>query len=213
MIVGGKPLPFFPKKEPKRVSFVIEQATGSFFPQSQVRIASKGALEADSDPDVRVMAVEGGGPSMSHEANLARLSHIAARGYEEQLANIDGRTSSLRSEFMVVRVIDGVIRNWPETASKTLRDLVERVAALPSGITTVPVNYGGPPTDEERPPTAHAITFRPEDLVIGGSAQRDLLFNLLATASSRMIVHSTFLDHRRFRELLPQVREDEDTLV
>jgi len=206
-IVGGKPLPFFPKKEPKRVSFVIEQATGSFFPQSQVRIASKGALDAETDPDVRIIAVEGGGPSMSHEANLARLSQIAARGYEEQLANIDGRTASLRSEFMVVRVIDGVVRNWPETASKTLRDLVERVATLPSGTTTVPVSYRGTPEDVERPPIAHRIKFRPEDLVIGGSAQKDLLLNLLTTASSRMIVHSTFLDHRRFRELLPQIRE------
>jgi phosphatidylserine/phosphatidylglycerophosphate/cardiolipin synthase-like enzyme len=206
-IVGGRPLPFFPKKESKRVSFVVEQATGSFFPQGQVRIVSRSALDAENDPDIRTVTVEGGGPSMSHEANLARLSQIAARGYEEQLANVDGRTASLRSEFMVVRVIDGVIRNWPETASKTLRELVERIAALPVGSTTVPVGYSGAPEDLERAPTAHQIDFRPEDLVIGGDVQKELLFSLLASASSRMIVHSTFLDHRRFRELLPQIRE------
>lgn len=205
-ILGGKPLPFFPKKEAKRVGFVIERVTGGYFPQGQVRVASRSGLESDSDPDKRIIVVEGGGPVTSHEANLARLAQIAVNGYDEQLANVDGRTASMRSEFMLIKVIDGVIRNLPKSASDNLRSLVERVSALPSANTTVPVAYEGPNAEIEEGPASHSIDFKPEDLVIGGSAQKELLLRLIASAKSRMIIHSTFLDHRKFRELMPEIR-------
>lgn len=206
VIGSGRPLPFFPKRETKRVSFVIERATGSFFPAGQVRMMSETALAHETDPDVRTLVVEGGGPSMSHEANLARLSQIAVRGWEEQVALVDGRTASLRNEFMTVRVVDGVPRNVPETASTTLRKLINDAAALPMGTTNVPVGYGGPQADPEPPPTVHDCTFDPADLVIGGSAQLTCFKALLAAADSRVIIHSTFLDHRRFKDLFPDIR-------
>lgn len=205
-IKGGRALPFFPKKETKRVSFVIEHATGGFFPSAQVRVVSRSALDADSDPDKRIVVVEGGGPVMSHEANLARLSQIAARGYDEQLANIDGRTASLRSEYMLIRVIDGVIRNLPDNATEALRAVVERASAAPAN-GSVPIDYEGPAGEAEETQSEHPLDFRPEDLVIGGSAQRALFLGVIATAHSRVIVHSTFLDHRRFKDLLPEIRE------
>jgi len=205
-IKGGKPLPFFPKKETKRVSFVIEHATGGFFPSAQVRVVSKTVLDTDSDPDKRMVVVEGGGPIMSHEANLARLSHIAARGYDEQLANIDGRTVSLRTEFMLIKVIDGVIRNLPENAPEALRSIVEKASAAPTNA-SVPVDYEGPSVEAEESRTEHKLDFRFEDLVVGGSAQKSLMLDMISSAHSRVIVHSTFLDHRRFKDLLPEIRE------
>lgn len=205
-IKGGRALPFFPKKETKRVSFVIEHATGGFFPSSQVRVVSKSVLDSDSDNDKRLIVVEGGGPVMSHEANLARLSQIAARGYDEQLANVDGRTASLRSEYMVIKVIDGVIRNLPENASETLRAVIEKASAAPAN-TSVPVDYEGPAQEAEEAQTEHRIDFAADDLVIGGSAQRKLLLEIIASARSRVIVHSTFLDYKRFKDLLPEIRE------
>lgn len=205
-ILDGKPLPFFPKKETKRVGFVIEQVTGGYFPQGQVRVASRAGLESDSDPDKRIIVIEGGGPVTSHEANLARLAQIAVNGYDEQLANVDGRTASMRSEFMLIRVIDGVIRNLPDSASDKLRSLVERVVSSPAANATVPVAYEGPNAEIEEAPASHSIDFKPEDLVIGGSAQKELLLRLISSANSRLIIHSTFLDHRRFRELMPEIR-------
>ncbi|MES0032468.1 phosphatidylserine synthase [Mesorhizobium sp. M0040] len=205
-ILDGKPLPFFPKRETKRVGFVIERVTGDYFPQGQVRVASRTGLESDSDPDKRVIVVEGGGPVVSHEANLARLSQIAVKGFDEQLAGVDGRTASMRSEYMLIRVIDGVIRNLPDSASSKLRRIVERVASLPGANATIPVAYEGPIAEIEEAPTSHRIDFRPQDLIVGGSAHRELLVQLMASANSRMIIHSTFLDHRKFRDLMPEIR-------
>lgn len=206
IVTAGRPLPFFPTRETRRVSCVIERATGGYFPTGQVRIASEHALRSDPDPDIRLIIVEGGGPSMSHEANLARLSQVAARGWEEQLAYIDGRTASLHSEFMLVRVVDGVPRNLPDNASPTLRDIIDEAIARPLGTTQVQIGYGGLAAEPDPTPVTYACQFDPSDLIIGGSAQLECFKALLAAASSRVIIHSTFLDHNRFRALFAEIR-------
>ena len=73
VVESGRPLPFFPKRDLRRVSFGIELATGSVFPSGQARLRSEYALQQEPDQDIRVLVIEGGGPSMSNEANLARL--------------------------------------------------------------------------------------------------------------------------------------------
>lgn len=206
IVESGRPLPFFPKRDIRRVSFVIERATGGFFPTAQVRMRSEIAMRNEAEPDLRLVVVEGGGPSMSHEANLSRLSQIAARGWEEQVALVDGRTASLRSEYMLIRVVDGVPRNVPETASQTLRDVIDEAAAKPMGTTHVQVGYGGGRLEPDPAPVVHECNFDPADLIIGGSAQLACFKDLLATADSRVVIHSTFLDHRRFKALFPDIR-------
>jgi hypothetical protein len=198
---SGDPLPFFPKRVSRRIGFVIERATGDFFPTREVRLipASRLDVERQAGVEVRVISVEGGGPSMSHEANLNRLSDIAAWGWDEQVAVIDGRTATMRDdEFMVVRVIDGVPQGVPASAGAALRRLISDTAALPSGTTQVPVTYLGPREMLDTEPRAHVCSFDPADLIIGGSAQRLCFETLLGQAHRRMIIHSTFLDPVRF---------------
>lgn len=206
IVSTGQPLPFFPKRETKRVSFVIERATGGFFPLGQVKVVSESSLGAYGGETLRVLSVEGGAPSMTHEANFARLSQIAARGWEEQLALVDGRTASVRSEYMVVRVIDGVPRNVPDAASSTLRHIIDVAASQSNGVTQVPVTYGGPKPEPEEAPGNHYCDFDYRDLIIGGSVQAACLEEFLRVADRRAIIHSTFLDHKRFKELFPLIR-------
>lgn len=76
---------------------------------------------------MRVVIVDGGGPSMSHEANLNRLSDIAARGWDEQVALVDGRTATMRDdEYMVLRVIDGLPQGLPNSAGPSYEGLSRR---------------------------------------------------------------------------------------
>lgn len=200
-VSSGEPLPFFPKRVSRRVSFVIEWATGDFFPTRQVRLMSPHRLEQErkAGASVREVHVEGGLPPMSHGANLNRLSDIAARGWDEQVALVDGRTATMRDdEFMVLRVIDGVPQGLPESAGPDLRRLAFEAAALPASTTAVPVTYAGPREVNETEPTSHACSFDPADVVIGGSAQRTCLEQLIGQAHKRVIIHSTFLDAQRF---------------
>ncbi len=206
IVSSGRGLPFFPKRDLRRVSFVIEQATGAFFNTSQLRMRSASALKREPDQDIRTIVVEGGGPSMTVEANLARLSHLAARGWEEQVALVVGRTATLSPEFMVIRVVDNVPRNIPETASATLRAVIDEAVARPAGTTKVQVSYVGEKPEPDLAPQVHECQFDLQDLIIGGSTQRACLKAILSSAARRVIIHSTFLDHRRFKDLVPDIR-------
>jgi cardiolipin synthase A/B len=209
-VSSGNPLPFFPKRMSRRVSFVIEWATGDFFPTRQVtRLLSeyKLELERQAGAEVRVISVEGGGPSMSHQANLNRLSEIAARGWDEQVALVDGRTATMRDdEYMVLRVIDGEAQGIPESAGPALRKLIAEAAALPAGTTQVPVTYSGPREIIDTEPVIHPCQFDPKDIIIGGTAHRECLEAMLGQAHRRMIIHSTFLDSKRLPILLDAIK-------
>lgn len=108
--VAGAPLPTFPKLTPRKVSFVVDLATGEFFNASQIRRSTHVKLEAESEAgrEVRYVEVRNGGPSLSPEANVARLSEIAVRTWDEQVAGINTGAALVREdEFMVFSVADG----------------------------------------------------------------------------------------------------------
>ena len=208
-ISSGDALPFFPKRLSRSVSFVIEWATGDFFQTREIKLLSPNRLDLARrvENEVRVISVEGGGPSMTPEANLNRLSEIAARGWDEQVAVIDSQTATLHdNEYMALRVIDGVVLGLPETADPTLRRLVEDAATLPRGTNQVPVPYAGVRETLDPEPTVHSCSFDPSDIVIGGSAQRACLEDLIVKSHSRVIIHSTFLDPKRFEVLIDLIR-------
>ena len=208
-ISSGKPLPVFPKRYTKHVGFVIECVSGEFYPRRDVTVMPpyKLDIERTNGAEIRMINVDGGGPSMSHEANLRRLSDIAARGWNEEVAAIDGRTADVRDdEFMIVRVIDGVLRGLPENAGAKLQRVVEDAAALPRGTGDMRVQYVGPTDTADIGPILRPCAFNWADLVIGGLEQRDLFINLIQQAQRRMIIHSTFLDARRFEVFMEPIR-------
>jgi cardiolipin synthase len=205
-ILSGRPLPFFPTRETKRTSFIVERATGSFFPSAQARLVHEKALANVSDDDVRTIAVEGGGPTMTHDANFTRLAQIATRSWEEQLAVVDARTATIQPNFMLIRVVDGVPRNIPDGASPTLRKTIDIAISKPAGVKQIVVGYGGPPPAPEVGPKSHKCYVAPDDIIIGGEAQAECLHTLIEQASSRAIIHSTFLDRNKFKALMPLIR-------
>lgn len=209
-ISSGNPLPVFPKRYTKHVGFVIECVSGEFYHSRDVTtIMSPFRLDQEraNGTEIRVVSVEGGGPSMSHEANLRRLSEIAAGGWNEEIAVIDGRTVDVRDdEFMAVRVIDGVPRGLPERAGQSLRQVVANAAALPPGSGDMRVGYAGRAPEIETEPIMRPCAFDTADLVIGGPEQKALFLSLLEKAQRRVIIHSTFLNAKRFEVLFDPIR-------
>lgn len=206
---SGNPLPFYPTRVTKRANFVVEWVTGEFYHTRDISLMPLARIEQEraDGSEVRMVSVEGGGPSMSHEANLRRLSELAAGGWNEEVAVVDGRTAVLRDdEFMVVRVLDGIPRGLPERAGAALRKIVADVAAQPRGTNEVAVGYSGPPEELGDEPVLRACDFDPDDLIIGGSAQRTCFLSLLGKAERRAIVHSTFLDAAKFELLVEAFR-------
>jgi hypothetical protein len=208
-IGSGNPLPFYPTRVPKRANFVVEWITGEFYHTRDISLMPLARLEQEqaAGTAVRRVSVEGGGPSMSHEANLRRLSEIAAGGWNEEVALVDGRTAVLRDdEFMIVRVMDGIPRGLPARAGPTLKKIISDIAARPRGTNKVAVGYSGPSEELSDEPIMRPCKFEPDDLIIGGSAQRTCFLSLLAKAERRVVIHSTFLDAAKFELLLGPIR-------
>lgn len=209
LLTNGEALPFFPKRYPKRTSFVVERATGDVFASATVQLMSRKKLDREklSGRPILSVIVQDGEPPMTHEANLNRLSDIATRRWDERIATIDARTAAMHDhEFMIVRVIDGVAQDLPDSAGEDLRSLVAAVAAHPLAEEQIRVSYAGPRDTASLEPQEHACTFDPDDIIIGGSAQRTCLETLFGQAHSRIVLHSTFLDSQRFVTLAPMIQ-------
>lgn len=197
----GNTLPYFPKRISRRVSFVVDRATGALFRRRDVRLIPLGALERErrQGVDVRLVSVEGGEPEMSGDANLRRLAELSVRAHDEQLAVVEGRTASRRDdEVIAVDVIDGVVTGLPLDTERPLRGLVERLAREPSA-GDVTVQYAGSKLGlEARPSTPIPCVVGPEDVIVGGDAHKQTFLGILERAERQVLVHSTFLSKARF---------------
>jgi cardiolipin synthase A/B len=209
IVRSGQPIPYFPTRSSRRLSFVVEQVARGIFSKREVKIVSPQKLqrERNQGADVRIVRVEGA-PPVSHETNFARLEELVSRGWEERLAGVDARTASVHEgDFMVVRVTDGVPRGLPRDVSKELMGVIGEVASAAKGVQEVAVAYRGP--EEEASPMGQPVAcdLEPSDIVVGGESHRACLHDLLAKAHRRLLLHSTFVDPKRFDELFDSVRE------
>ncbi|MGH6963772.1 MAG: hypothetical protein ACREE0_04780, partial [Phenylobacterium sp.] len=205
-ILSGNALPVFPSRSSRRFAFVVEMATGDFFPAGPLEIKSLNDLRRG--PKARILRVEGGGPSLSQSDNLARLTKIAVRGWDEQVASVDSRTATLREDqFMVVRIADGELQGLPESAGPALRAVLAAAVERPAGPHEIVIPYGGPPPPSLETVRVHECDVSPEDVIIGGEQHRKLFESMVARAHSRMIIHSTFLDAERFAAFMDGFRQ------
>ncbi len=204
IVRDGIAMPYYPKRFARRLSFLLDHATGSVCSNRGVDLMSESRLEEAerSGEDIRRVVVTGGVPSMSHAANFSRLCEIASRAWDEQLAEIYGRTTSVRTdEYLVVSVLGGEVRGLPADASIRLRDLLLSLARTSTGSSPVAVQYRGP--REEQRAAEVRCDLGADDLVVGGPDHRALFEKALKEAHRRLIVHSTFLRKDAFAELLP----------
>lgn len=133
---------------------------------------------------------------------VSRIERLVVRGREQKLAAIVAGTVTMSREYIGVAVQNGVARDLPEQAGQALREVVIAAAGQAGHAKSVAVHYAGEAAEAA---TAEPIScdFQPEDIVLGGSAQGELLRDLLGRAGSRMVIHSTFIDYDDFMRLLP----------
>lgn len=209
LMSSGNQLPYYPKRMSRRVSFVIERATGQMFANRNIRPFSQTRIhqEREQGADIRVIDVEGDELPMTHHANFERLSEMTARNWDEQIVNIEDKSTSIwRNEFMAVRVHGNAFRDLPDEASDNLRKII-LTAAKDEGKkrSQYRIQYQGPVEERERV-TMFPCRIEDDDLVVGGSIHRSLLVSILEQSSSRVIILSTFLDPEKFADLADHFR-------
>ncbi len=202
-VASGDSLPYFPKRSEVWISFVLEHVTGQVLRARDVCRIRERDLEGPSGHGQRiVLSVTGTELDITHEAMVARIDRLVARGREQKLAAIVAGTATMSREFIGVAVQNGVVRDLPEQAGPALRKVVIAAAGQAGKARSVAVPYAG---QAAAAVIAEPVScdIQPEDIVLGGSAQGELLRNLLGRAASRMVIHSTFIDYDDFTMLLP----------
>ena len=207
LVDAGTPLPRFPNEKMRWYGLVVERLAGECFLSREVKTVSRSSLEVRRNSEAAaIVALDGEEDEPINQVTPELVADIVERGGDRRLVRIDGSSVFTNSEvFLAVLVLDGVPR-LPSSASMALRRMVVRAAEAVERQTTLqPVM---PVAREVRPDTFEPVrcTFRPEDLVIGGSIQRRLLEDIIAGARKRVIIHSTFVHDEKFVVLRDALR-------
>lgn len=207
-VTSGQTLPFFPKRVEVWISFVIERVSGRVLWGRDVRRVRDRDLEDMRRGPLRrrtvVLEVAGEALDVGQDAMVSRIEQLVTRGREERLAGIVAGTATMSREHICVTVENGVARDLPERAGQKLREIVVAAARKVGSGPALSVPYAGS-AESISVPAPVSCDFAPEDIVIGGSAQGELLKGLLTKAASRVVIHSTFIDYDDFEKLLPEM--------
>ena len=201
LALGGSPLPHLPQEILQRFSFGVEHVTGSCFAAHDARIVRSGSLEDDQNQgaDVRYLEASAAAAADIPEASIARIYELIEAGGNRRLLRLATReTVVMRDRYMRLRIAGSSVRNFPDGASETLR----RAILVGAGVTAASARpVQAPEAAGGRGEHPHVrCGFDAADVVIGGKAQSDLLASIVGAATSRLVIHSTFLDAERFRE-------------
>jgi cardiolipin synthase len=121
---------------------------------------------------------------------------------DEQLVGVEPTGEFVAERVALVEVVDGTISGLPADREvlELRKAILEAAASTPRG--KAHIAHTAPTVTAAEAYKKHSIRFTPEDLIVGGSEHRETLLEILDTASSRVIIHSTFLSERRFLEFL-----------
>lgn len=127
---------------------------------------------------------------------------------DERLTRVDVQDRRPRRLWGLVSVrgneIEGLAGDIPDRLKTAILAAAARArgAAPATPAATPPAQPASRPARETR-----QITFRNDDLIMGGAAHHEAFARLLGRAQHRVVIHSTFIDPRRLDALLALVRQ------
>lgn len=205
MAAAARPeLPVVARPMTRWMNFLIDQITGTVFRPIEMPFLHKNAVleRAGRDPLIWLQ------PQVP--ATDYRISDLISRLFQddETFISIDPAGDRLMERYSLVAVRNGRIESLPEIAPASLSDAVRQAAAkfqraelLRPVIHSVPAviatSIGTPPIRDLR--------IGSDDLLVGGAANAEGLRKIVRGARRRLLIHSTFVSERAFKDLLPEL--------
>lgn len=197
---GGGALPRFPRETARTLRLAVERYSGGCFPSREVRLHTLADIQRMQTAGARIKVVDVSEDNVGvhHEVTLETLAGIVERGGSRRLLRVENSTAVVREDlYMLVNVADGVPR-LPPSARQPLVSIMTRSAASAEAHVEVEAVPSDDPSPGWTPFKTAECDFDPADIIIGGTAHGEMLRALLAGAATRLILHSTFLDHEKF---------------
>lgn len=209
LAAGTGVLPRYPRESKRTFRIVVERYSGCAFQSRDVRLQSLADVNRlrTAGSDIKIVEVSTNIQSLRHEVTLETLADIVESGGRRRMLRVDDGTAVPRTDqYMLVNVVDGVPR-LPPSARKPLAAIVTQTAAASAPDVNVTPIASERPASRWEPYRSVECDFDPADVVLGGSAHGAAIRKLLAEASTRFILHSTFLEHEKFALLKDAMRE------
>jgi len=209
LAAGTGVLPRYPRESKRTFRIVVERYSGCAFQSRDVRLQTLADVNRlrSAGSDIKIVEVSTNIQSLRHEVTLETLADIVESGGHRRMLRVDDGTAIPRTDqYMLVNVVDGVPR-LPPSARKPLAAIVtQTAAAIAPDVNVTPIASERLASRWE-PYRSVECDFDPADVVLGGSAHGAAIRKLLAEASTRFILHSTFLEHEKFALLKDAMRE------
>lgn len=207
--VDQEQLPAATVTEPRWRGFAIEPITGTVFRGREMDFVHKSRVPSGTAelPVVHINNVPG--------YAVDDLSEVfgAIEGEDELIVGVDRGVEKLAERYAIVNVRDGVIEGLPGRASPWLRLLIGKAAEAGKKEAgrddTVRAAIDGPTilasasSAEVDAPQMRDAAFDPSDVVIDGEEHSRAFERMIAGATERVIIHSTFLSDERAQAVLP----------
>ncbi|MER8516307.1 hypothetical protein NKH47_25620 [Mesorhizobium sp. M1060] len=208
IVLHGEEIPTLQRRFSRKIAFVVDKITGTVFPKRDVRVENAGALTAFKESGAAVHEIEVRGQKIqtSPSQNVARFQEIL--NPDETLIYFDGDTLIERDDEYIIVTADGHdLRGLPAKAPTQLKSQVVYALSLPVSGKKVVMNSLISKDDEPIVPLMARIDFDPRtDLIVGGQEHRDAFHAILATASRRIYLHSSFLKKDSFDNVVDLLR-------
>ncbi len=125
---------------------------------------------------------------------------------DEDCKAIDPSGARPVDRFAVVTVVGKTIDGLPQRSSARLRAAILAAAGAGTGDDRAEHDLADAVNiDEPTPGRQLSITFSHNDFIIGGAEHKVTFERVLKKATSRVVIHSTFIDPLRFRHHLPLI--------
>ena len=200
-------LPSIERRVSRPVVYLCDRVAGHIFRGRELRhFDEKKLRERAGHEDIHWMsAVLSEGDVRYSEFPDVVLDHDERWGGAE----LAGESSTDR--YALVSVIDGVVEGLPDRELPALRAAILAAASSASEDTSPGSNARAQIDRHDRTslhlPPAYRVRFEPGDLVLDGDAHLKVIENLLRSAISRVIIHSTFISEAVFFRFLPLMNE------
>lgn len=196
-------LPSIPRRARRWVSFAVDKITGGVYRARPLNIRDRPYLDKLGQTEIVDVIPH---PEQLPSFGLTDLED-ALFEEDEKYVGYDMMDVNANSLFAVLSVDGSSIRGMPAGDPPALRQLALDAASRKAGPVPNRVGEVAAPAPvhvwERPPPKMRPLSYRGTDLVLGGGAHRSTLERVFQDARRVIIVHSTFLDERRFIDLLP----------
>jgi cardiolipin synthase len=200
-------LPNVTRRMSRNMTFVIDQVAGCVFRTRELPYLHKHMVEerATREPIVWIER-----PQLLLLDEIRPLVEALFQD-DEKFVAMDASGDRLADRWSLVTVRDGEVDGLTQRAPTALVSAIKAAAQLAPkpGTNAASASYRALRTSGLPPivkPPVRNVSFSTSDLVLGGKDHRDVLVSSLRRARHRVIVHSTFIDDSRVKDLMDEFR-------